>query len=122
MDGLRPHIVDVLGIVFAVPHLLGAGVLPGLEDDVVDIAAFADPGVLPRRGVDPVHHGGGHRLHAQDVLAAGFALDEPGQQLDLGKRHIIPPPATVYSGGGAACLTMGERSCRGPGAKALLCS
>ena len=82
VDGLRAHIVDVLGVVGAALRLAGADELIGLEDDPAD-AAHAHPGVLAARGVDAVHHHPRHRLHPLGPLAARLALDQTRQQLPV---------------------------------------
>ena len=71
---LGPHIVDILGVIRAVLRLAGAHKLIGLEDDFTD-APLANPGVLAARGMNPVHHHTGHRLHPDLPLSARLALD-----------------------------------------------
>ena len=107
VERLGAHVVDILGVVRAALGLAGAYELVGLEDDIAD-AALAHPGVLAAPCVDPVHDHAGHRFHPVCALAAGLALDQPGQQLPVGISHqyitllvttILCPSCAAGAGG-----------------------
>jgi len=86
VNGLRAHIVDVLGVIFSCHDLFDAGKLPLLKDDVAD-AALTNPCVFTAGGADPVHDNACNGAHTIIPLTACFALHKPCKQLSVRKCH-----------------------------------
>ncbi len=61
--------------------------LAGLGDDAADVSALAHPREFPIVDGRPVHDDGGYRLHTVGAFAAGFALDQPGEELSCVHGH-----------------------------------
>lgn len=90
MNLLRRHIVYVLWIVLSADLRPGTIKLIGLVDHIPQTAP-AGACVFSIGDVYPVHDDRGYGTHTVLALSARLALQNPGQQFSVIKRHINHP-------------------------------